>query len=232
MHCSSLGSTGGNFIKNFSPSSSSPCASNHHAFAKHLEGGQLSKRDLNYVRKFTRGFSSVQLDGVPVSVSEWLFGFFVLILFGVDEYFSCINYHTSKDMYWARTGHLKAWVILALLYFLILLRSIENHSSGLKANLGGKLPTIVVARFPSLFSCYNNIKNKPNKVALTYCWYVQWFGKQKYLLNDWLTKSLKFRYQYCGIQSNNLEWRHVCFKIRILMENIHNLCACTTITFS
>ena len=104
-------STGGNFIKNFSPSSSSPCASNHHAFAKHLEGGQLSKRDLNYVRKFTRGFSSVQLDGVPVSVSERLFGFFVLILFGVDEYFSCINYHISKDMYWARTGHLKAWVI-------------------------------------------------------------------------------------------------------------------------
>ena len=149
MHCSSLGSTGGNFIKNFSPSSSSPCASNHHAFARHLEGGQLSKRDLNYVRKFTRGFSSVQLDGVPVSVSEWLFGFFVLILFGVDEYFSCINYHISKDTYWARTGHLKAWVILALLYFLILLRSIENHSSGLKANLGGKLPTIVVAMFPS-----------------------------------------------------------------------------------
>ena len=151
-------STGGNFIKNFSPSSSSPFASNHHAFARQITGGLLSKRELNYVRKFIRG---------------------------VDEYFSC--------------------------YF-------ENHSSGLKANLGGKLPTIVVAMFPSLFSCYNNIKNKPNKVALTYCWYVQCFGKQKSLMNDWLTKRLKSRYQYFGIQSNNLEWRHVCFKIRILMK--------------
>ena len=111
------------------------------------------------------------------------------------------------------------------MYYLILPCYFENHSSGLKANLGGKLPTIVVAMFPSLFSCYNNIKNKPNKVALTYCWYVQCFGKQKYLMNDWLTKRLKSRYQYFGIQSNNLEWRHVCFKIRILMENIYSFCA-------
>ena len=34
------------------------------------------------------------LDRVPVSVSEWLFGSFVLILFGDDEYFSC---HISKE---------------------------------------------------------------------------------------------------------------------------------------
>ena len=34
------------------------------------------------------------LDRVPVS--EWLLGSFVLILYGVDEYFSCINCHISK----------------------------------------------------------------------------------------------------------------------------------------
>ena len=38
------------------------------------------------------------LDRVPVSVSEWLFGSFVLILnFGDDEYFSCFNCQISKE---------------------------------------------------------------------------------------------------------------------------------------
>ena len=34
---------------------------------------------------------------VSVSASEWLFGSFVLILFGIDEYFSCFNCHISKE---------------------------------------------------------------------------------------------------------------------------------------
>ena len=49
---------------------------------------------------------TVGLDRVPVSVSEWLFGSFVLILFGDDEYFSCFNCHISKERMtgWESTG--------------------------------------------------------------------------------------------------------------------------------
>ena len=160
---------------------------------------------------------------VPVSVSEWLFGSFVLILFGVDEFFSGVNYHISKDMYW--TGHFQ-WIILAILYYLILLRYIENHSSGLKANLGGKLPTI-----QSLFSCYNNIRNKPNKVALTYCCYVQWFGKQKSLLNDWLKKDRNSDINI--VESRAITLNGVMFVSKLeYWWKIYIICARTTITFS
>ena len=40
---------------------------------------------------------STGLDRVPVSVSEWLFGSFVLILFGDNEDFSCFHCHISKE---------------------------------------------------------------------------------------------------------------------------------------
>ena len=39
----------------------------------------------------------LSLDRVPVSVSEWLFGSFVLILFGDYVYFSWFNSHISKE---------------------------------------------------------------------------------------------------------------------------------------
>ena len=39
----------------------------------------------------------LSLDRVPVSVSEWLFGSFVLILLGNHVYFSWFNSHISKE---------------------------------------------------------------------------------------------------------------------------------------
>ena len=186
----------------------------------------LSRED--YYLKLCQTVYQGQLDRVPVSVSEWLFGSFVLILFGVDEFFSGVNYHISKDMYW--TGHFQ-WIILAILYYLILLRYIENHSSGLKANLGGKLPTIVVAMLQRLFSCYNNIRNKPNKVALTYCCYVQWFGKQKSLLNDWLKKD--WNPDINIVESRAITLNGVMFVSKLeYWWKICIICARTTMTFS
>ena len=38
-----------------------------------------------------------RVDRVPVSVSEWLLGSFVLILFGDYVYFSWFNSHISKE---------------------------------------------------------------------------------------------------------------------------------------
>ena len=42
------------------------------------------------------GWGDGQLDMAFVSVSQRLFGSFVLILLGLDEYFSCYNYYISK----------------------------------------------------------------------------------------------------------------------------------------
>ena len=47
----------------------------------------------NIQKQFRRN----KLDRVPVSVSEWLFGSFVLILFGDYVYFSWFNSHISKE---------------------------------------------------------------------------------------------------------------------------------------
>ena len=43
------------------------------------------------------GINKYKLDRIPVSVSEWLFGSFVLILFGDYVYFSWFNSHISKE---------------------------------------------------------------------------------------------------------------------------------------